>query len=58
MSWDRSTANLLGVRASTNSLGINVSPAMKFNKVYLQPLVSFHKEIVQFVFDFGVLLSN
>lgn len=58
VSWDRSTVNLLGVRASTNSLGINLSTVMKFNKVYLQPLVSFQKEIVQFVLAFGVLLSN
>ncbi len=58
LSWDRSTINLLGVKASTNSLGINLSSAFKFNNMYVQPLISISKGSTFLTLSFGVIFPN
>ena len=58
LSWDRSTINLLGVKASTNSLGINLSSAFKFNNLYIQPLLSISKGSTFLSLSFGVIFPN
>lgn len=58
LSWDRSTINLLGIKASTNSLGINLSTAFKFNNLYVQPLISISKGSTLLTLSFGVIFPN
>lgn len=58
LSWDRSTINLLGIKGSTNSLGINLSSAFKFNNMYVQPLISISKGSTLLTLSFGVIFPN
>lgn len=58
LSWDRSTINLLGIKGSTNSLGINLSSAFKFNNLYIQPLLSISKGSTFLSLSFGVIFPN
>ncbi|MBK7371625.1 MAG: hypothetical protein IPJ09_09315 [Saprospiraceae bacterium] len=58
LSWDRSTINLLGIKASTNYLGINLSSAFRFNNLYIQPLLSISKGSTLLTLSFGVIFPN
>ena len=58
LSWDRSTINLLGIKGSTNYLGINLSSAFKFNNMYVQPLISISKGSTFLSLTVGVMFPN
>ncbi len=58
LSWDRSTINLLGIKGSTNSLGINLSSAFKFNNLYIQPFLSISKGSTLLSLSFGVMFPK
>lgn len=58
VAWDRSTLNLLGIKASENSIGVGLSMAAKFNNLYIEPGVSFRKGGTQFGVSIGVVFGK
>lgn len=58
LSWDRTTLNLLGIKESTNTIGLGVSTTAKLNNFYLQPLVSIYKGGTSYNLSLGFTIPN
>ena len=56
--WDKTTVSLSGYSGNVNAVGFGISTAAKFNNLYLEPLVAFHKRSTQFNLSVGIMLPN